>query len=68
MQTEPLQLPTIVKTKTTQKSAAFPSASYFQQHFEYLYELINNLKNQLDLANEKINQLQHQLNKHGDHH
>ena len=41
--------------------ASFPSARYFQVHFEYLHETIGDLKQQLHYANEQISGLQQQL-------
>lgn len=41
--------------------ASFPSARYFQVHFEYLHETINDLKQQVDQANQQIAELQQQL-------
>ncbi|AMK77150.1 hypothetical protein A1342_20665 [Methylomonas methanica] len=41
--------------------ASFPSARYFQVHFEYLHETINDLKQQVSHANQQIAELQEQL-------
>lgn len=41
--------------------ASFPSSRYFQVHFEYLHETINDLKQQIGTANQKIADLQQQL-------
>ena len=41
--------------------ASFPSARYFQVHFEYLHETINDLKQQVNQANQQIAELQQQL-------
>lgn len=41
--------------------ASFPSARYFQVHFEYLHETINDLKQQINQANQQIAELQQQL-------
>jgi cell division protein FtsB len=39
----------------------FPSARYFQVHFEYLHEIIRDLKAQIDTANQQIMVMQAQL-------
>ncbi|MBD9354297.1 hypothetical protein [Methylomonas albis] len=44
--------------------ASFPSARYFQVHFEYLHETINDLKQQISHANQQIAGLQQQLQAH----
>ncbi|TPQ27327.1 hypothetical protein ACH518_06485 [Methylomonas sp. HW2-6] len=41
--------------------AAFPSARYFQVHFEYLHETIAELKQQIETANRQIAELQRRL-------
>jgi len=41
--------------------ASFPSARYFQVHFEYLHETINDLKQQVNQANQQITELRQQL-------
>lgn len=41
--------------------AAFPSARYFQVHFEYLHETIAELKQQIETANRQIVELQRRL-------
>lgn len=40
---------------------AFPSVRYFQVHFEYMHEAIEDLKKQLNKANQQISALQQQL-------
>ncbi len=42
----------------------FPSARYFQVHFEYLHETISELKQQVNQANQQIAELQRQLQAH----
>jgi hypothetical protein len=44
--------------------ASFPSARYFQVHFEYLHETISELKQQVSQANQQIAELQQQLQAH----
>ncbi|MCQ8115957.1 MULTISPECIES: hypothetical protein [Methylomonas] len=44
--------------------ACFPSARYFQVHFEYLHETISELKQQVTQANQQIAELQQQLQAH----
>jgi hypothetical protein len=65
MQNNPLSLTRNTKPKsTTPKSAtppAFPSPRYFQVHFDYLHELLSDMKKQLDNANEQITTLQRRL-------
>lgn len=39
----------------------FPSVRYFQIHFEYLHETIDELRRQVDQANQQIAELQQQL-------
>lgn len=39
----------------------FPSARYFQVHFEYLHETIGELKQQIETANRQIAELQQRL-------
>ncbi|MCQ8182021.1 hypothetical protein NP603_12950 [Methylomonas sp. SURF-1] len=39
----------------------FPSARYFQVHFEYLHETIGELKQQIETANRQIAELQRRL-------
>jgi cell division protein FtsB len=39
----------------------FPSARYFQVHFEYLHEIIRDLKAQIDTANQQLMEMQAQL-------
>jgi hypothetical protein len=46
------------------KSPAYPSARYFQVHFEYLQELLLDMRQQLALSNQQMTQLQQQLNEH----
>lgn len=40
---------------------AFPSVRYFQIHFEYLHDTIDDLKKQVNKANQQIAELQQQL-------
>jgi hypothetical protein len=40
----------------------YPSARYFQIHFEHLYELLADLKKQLDETNAQIAVLKRELN------
>ncbi|MDT4330645.1 hypothetical protein ACQE3E_00340 [Methylomonas sp. MED-D] len=42
-------------------SDSFPSARYFQIHFEYLHEMIGDLRQQIGQANQQIAELQRQL-------
>lgn len=44
-----------------QNNQNFPSARYFQVHFQYLHEIISDLRNQIDLANRQITELQERL-------
>lgn len=39
----------------------FPSAKYFQIHFQYLHEIIGDLSDRIDLANRQIAELQEQI-------
>lgn len=56
------QSPTKLKKNAVDNlDACFPSARYFQVHFEYLYETINELKQQVYEANQQIAILQQQL-------
>lgn len=41
--------------------SGFPSARYFQVHFEYLHESIGELKRQIEIANRQIAELQQRL-------
>ncbi|MFA5985451.1 MAG: hypothetical protein WC782_15645 [Methylococcaceae bacterium] len=45
----------------TQAGPDFPSARYFQVHFQYLHEIIGDLKTQVDKANQQIADLQLQI-------
>ncbi len=49
------------QAKPETAESAFPSARYFQVHFEFLHESINDLKQQLNKANQQIADLQHKL-------
>lgn len=62
MPTNPSESPLDGYPKPSRKQAAFPSARYFQVHFEYLHELLRDMKQQLDMLNQKIALLQQQLN------
>ncbi|MFI3138112.1 MAG: hypothetical protein QX197_15150 [Methylococcaceae bacterium] len=62
MHTNPVEIPTDIKRKYAQQNA-FPSARYFQIHFDYLHELLGDMKNQLEVSNQKISVLQQQLSK-----
>lgn len=44
-----------------QPASTVPSARYFQVHFEYLHEMLGELKNKLDDANRQIAVLQRQV-------
>jgi hypothetical protein len=39
----------------------FPSARYFQVHFDYLHEIIGDLKTRIDITNQQIMAMQEQL-------
>lgn len=39
----------------------FPQVRYFQIHFEYLHELLNNAINKIDALNKQVNQLEKRL-------
>lgn len=45
---------------------SFPSARYFQIHFEHLHEMIGDLRQQIGQANQQIAELQRQLQSNGD--
>lgn len=60
MHTNPLEMPAETGGKPSKKNP-FPSARYFQVHFEYLQEMMIDLKKQLDTSNQKITLLQQQL-------
>jgi len=54
------------KSSTTAENLAppeqpFPSARYFQIHFQYLQEIIGDLRLQMEKANQQIAELQGQL-------
>ncbi|PPC91241.1 MAG: hypothetical protein CTY34_04735 [Methylobacter sp.] len=49
-----------------QTGAEFPNARYFQIHFQYLHEIIGDLKVQVDKANQQIAELQLQIQDHAD--
>jgi len=44
----------------------FPSSRYFQIHFEHLYELIDDLKRQLEKTNQQVAALQQPADRHID--
>ncbi|MDD1621780.1 MAG: hypothetical protein LUQ11_09885 [Methylococcaceae bacterium] len=43
------------------KEPGFPTVRYFQIHFEHLHELIDDLRMQIQQANQQIAELQQQL-------
>lgn len=45
----------------SQKEPGFPTVRYFQIHFEHLHELIDDLRAQVQQANQQIAELQQQL-------
>lgn len=49
-----------------QTGAEFPNARYFQIHFQYLHEIIGDLKVQVDKANQQITELQLQIRTQAD--
>lgn len=61
MRVNPLESPLDSYPKPSKKQGSFPSARYFQVHFEYLHELLRDMKQQLDVSNQKIDLLQQQL-------
>ncbi len=60
MNTKPLERPQDIDARSPKKNA-FPSARYFQVHFEYLHELISDMKKQLEVSNQQIALLQQRL-------
>lgn len=53
-----------LKVNPLQASTEFPNARYFQIHFQYLHEIIGDLKVQVDKANQQIAELQLQIQAH----
>lgn len=52
--------------KEADADVPFPSSRYFQVHFEYLYELIDDLKQQLEKTNRQIAALKRHVDDHTD--
>ena len=61
MYPNPLEMPVELNCKSSRQNA-FPSARYFQIHFDYLHELMAEMKKQLEASNQKITLLQQQIN------
>ncbi|MEQ1635732.1 MAG: hypothetical protein ABL903_03510 [Methylococcales bacterium] len=61
MYPNPLEMPVEINRKSSRQNA-FPSARYFQIHFDYLHELMQEMKKQLEASNQKITLLQQQIN------
>lgn len=60
MNANPLEMPLDINARSPKRNA-FPSARYFQVHFEYLHELMSDMKKQLDASNQQIALLQQRL-------
>jgi hypothetical protein len=61
MKTKPLDKCQDNNLQPLKSNATFPSSRYFQVHFEYLQEMMGDIKNQLNTSNQNIALLQQQL-------